>query len=52
MDYNSEHYYRDLANKLKGADHLLLMGPGLAKKHFHENLIIHQAKTLAKKLLD
>ncbi len=42
VDYNSEHYYRDLANKLKGADHLLLMGPGIAKKHFQEHLVVHQ----------
>ena len=26
-DSNSEHYYRDLAAKLKGADQLLLTGP-------------------------
>lgn len=51
VDYNSEHYYRDLANKLKGADHLLLMGPGLAKKHFQEHLVTHQANTLAKKII-
>ncbi len=51
VDYNSEHYYRDLANKLKGADHLLLMGPGLAKRLFQEHLVAHQAKTLAKKVI-
>ena len=51
VDYNSEHYYRDLANKLKGADHLLLMGPGLAKKHFQEHLVVHQTATLAKKII-
>ncbi len=51
VDYNSEHYYRDLANRLKNADQLLLIGPGLAKKHFQEHLVTHQAKTLAKKVI-
>ncbi len=51
VDYNSEHYYRDLANRLKGADHLLLIGPGLSINHFQEHLITHQAKTLAKKVI-
>jgi hypothetical protein len=51
VDYNSEHYYRDLANKLKGADHLLLMGPGIAKKQFQEHLVVHQTATLAKKII-
>ena len=50
-DSNSEHYYRDLAAKLKGADQLLLMGPGQAKKHFKDHLTTHQANTLAKKII-
>lgn len=39
VDHNSEHYYRDLGNRLKGADHLLLMGPGQTKRHFQEHLV-------------
>jgi hypothetical protein len=37
-DNNDEHYYRDLAHRLEGADHLLLMGPGLAKCAFNDHL--------------
>lgn len=51
VDHNSEHYFRDLAAKLKGADQILLMGPGLAKKHLQEHLTTHQANTLAKKII-
>lgn len=51
VDYNSEHYFRNLATKLKGADQILLMGPGLAKKHLQEHLTTHQANTLAKKII-
>lgn len=51
VDPNSEHYYRDLAAQLKDADHLLLMGPGLAKKQFQAHLTSHQAKTLAQKII-
>ncbi len=50
-DSNSEHYYRDLAAKLKGADQLLLIGPGLAKKHFKDHLTTHQASTLGKRII-
>jgi stalled ribosome rescue protein Dom34 len=50
-DANSEHYYRDLAARLKGADQLLLIGPGLAKKDFQAHLTTHQANTLAKKII-
>jgi stalled ribosome rescue protein Dom34 len=50
-DNNSEHYYRDLANRLKGADHLLLMGPGLAKKKFMDHLTAYQSETLAQKII-
>ena len=50
-DSNAEHYYRDLAKHLKGADQILLMGPGLAKNHFREHLATHEAGTLAKKII-
>jgi stalled ribosome rescue protein Dom34 len=51
IDANAEHYYRDLAARLKGADQLLLMGPGLAKADFKSHLTTHQANTLAKKII-
>lgn len=51
IDYNAEHYYRDLAVKLKGADQLLIMGPGKTKKIFVDHLILHQADTLATKII-
>jgi stalled ribosome rescue protein Dom34 len=51
IDGNAEHYYKDLAKQLMGADHILLMGPGLAKKHLQNYLNEHQAKTLAKKII-
>lgn len=51
VDINVEHYYRDLATRLKDADHLLLMGPGLAKNQFKDHLAAHQAETLAKKII-
>ncbi|MBC7372219.1 MAG: hypothetical protein H7326_11675 [Bdellovibrionaceae bacterium] len=48
---NSEHYFRDLAHALKGADNFLLIGPGLAKNQFKHHLAEHQAETLAKKII-
>ncbi len=50
-DSNSEHYYSELAEKLKGADQILIMGPGLAKNHFKDHLTAHQSNTLAKKII-
>ena len=50
-DNNSEHYYNELADKLKAADQVLLIGPGLAKNHFKDHLITHQTNTLAKKII-
>jgi stalled ribosome rescue protein Dom34 len=50
-DSNSEHYYSRLAAKIKEADQLLIMGPGLAKNHFKDYLTTHQANTLAKKII-
>lgn len=49
-DSSSAHYYRDLAAQLKGADQLLIIGPGLAKKHFKDHLTTHLASTLGKKI--
>lgn len=50
-DSNADHYFTDLAKNLKGADQVLLMGPGLAKNHFKDHLTTHQANTLAKKII-
>ena len=50
-DTNSEHFYSDLAKKLKDADHLLIMGPGEAKRHFKTHLDKHQSDSLAKKVI-
>jgi stalled ribosome rescue protein Dom34 len=48
---NEEHYYSDLAKELKGADQVLLMGPGLAKNRFKDHLSTHEANILAKKII-
>jgi stalled ribosome rescue protein Dom34 len=50
-DSNAEHYYRDLAEQVKDADQLLIMGPGLAKNRFKDHLTTHEANTLAKKII-
>ncbi len=51
VDSNSEHYFRDLAEKMKDADQILILGPGMAKSHFTHYLETHQAKTLSKKVI-
>lgn len=51
VDSNKEHFFRDLAIKLNGADQLLLMGPGLAKKHFKTHLETHHTGGLAKRII-
>lgn len=50
-DKNAEPYYHHLAEKLKDADQILLMGPGLAKNHFKSYLDSHEAHTLAQKII-
>ncbi len=50
-DSNTEHYFRDLATRVKGADQMLLLGPGVAKHHFKDHLLAHREKTLAKKII-
>ncbi len=50
-DSNSEHYFTELAKKLKGADQILLIGPGLAKNHFQDHLATHEASILSKKII-
>lgn len=51
VDSNVEHYYRDLAEKLKKADQILLLGPGLAKNHFKGHLESHRPDHLATKII-
>jgi stalled ribosome rescue protein Dom34 len=50
-DSNAEHFYRDLALRLKDAAKLLLLGPGLAKNHFKTHLETHHAGGLAKNII-
>jgi stalled ribosome rescue protein Dom34 len=50
-DGNTEHFFRDLSARLRDADHLLIMGPGMAKKHFQDHLSTHEANILAKKVI-
>lgn len=50
-DPATEHFFTDLAGKLKGAEELLLLGPGLGKNHFKSHLEKHDAKGLFKKVI-
>lgn len=47
-DPHIEKYYRDLSEKLSSVDHLLILGPGMAKTHFKTHLDNHESKDLAK----
>jgi stalled ribosome rescue protein Dom34 len=46
-----EHFYRDLAAKLKDADQILILGPGLSKNHFKTYLEKHHTAGLASKIV-
>jgi stalled ribosome rescue protein Dom34 len=50
-DSNLEHFFRDLAIQLKDVEHLLILGPGLAKNHFKTHLETHHTAGLAKKIV-
>ena len=50
-DPATEHFFRDLAQKLKGAEQLLILGPGLAKNHFKTHLETHHVNGLAGKVV-
>ncbi len=50
-DKNADPYYHHLAEKLKDAEQILLMGPGLAKNHFKSYLDSHATHTLAPKII-
>ena len=42
-DSNSEHFYRDLAVRLVGAEKILILGPGLSKDRFVSHLETHHS---------
>lgn len=48
---NSEKFFHEVAQALKDAQEILLMGPGLAKKHFTAHLKRHHHNDLAKKVV-
>ena len=48
---SAEHFFHELALKLKNANHILLMGPGLAKNHFKTHLEKHHHEGIAKKII-
>lgn len=50
-DSAPEHFFRELAVKLKDAEKLLILGPGLAKNHFKTHLETHHTGGLAKKII-
>jgi len=50
-DPAQEHFFRDLAVKLKDAEKILILGPGLAKNHFKTHLETHHTAHLAKKII-
>lgn len=50
-DSDQEHFYRDLAENLKTADQLVIMGPGLGKSHFVNHLKSHHTNGLANKII-
>ncbi len=50
-DQQDEHFYHEIAGKLKGADEVLLIGPGLAKNHFKTHLEKHHHAQLAQKVV-
>lgn len=46
-----ENFFHEIIGKLKGAEEILLMGPGLAKTHFKTHLESHHHQDLAKKVV-
>lgn len=47
----AQRFYAKLADTLKGVDHLLIMGPGLAKNNFREYLRTHYSSSIAQKVI-
>lgn len=48
---NGEKFFHDVSEFLDGAQEILLMGPGLAKKHFRSHLDRHHHSGLAKAIV-
>jgi len=50
-DATVDRYYMDLARHIQEAQHILILGPGLAKNHFRSHLESHHPKNLATKVV-
>lgn len=50
-DSDTEHFFRDLAVKLKDAQQLLIFGPTITMDHFKTHLETHHTDGLAKKII-
>ena len=50
-DSHTDSYFKELAEKIKDADQLFLVGAGFAKNRFRSYLDTHQTNTLAKKII-
>lgn len=50
-DPTTEHFYRDLETKLRDAEQILVLGPGLAKTHFKTHVEKHHTGHLEKKII-
>jgi stalled ribosome rescue protein Dom34 len=48
---NSETFFHELATKLKDAERILLIGPGLGKTHFKSHLESHHHGKLSEKVI-
>ena len=51
VESHEDSYFKELADKLKYTDQLLLIGAGFAKNRFKVYLEAHQTNTLAKKII-
>ena len=50
-DPAQEHFFHEVALKIKDADQVLILGPGLAKIHFKSHLENHHHQDLGKKII-
>ncbi|MBC7466161.1 MAG: hypothetical protein H7256_09215 [Bdellovibrio sp.] len=51
QDPDIELFFKELSEKLKGADQILIFGPSMTKKHFQTYLETHHASTLGKNII-
>lgn len=51
QDPSLDHFFKELAVKLGKVDQILLLGPGLAKKHFKTYLENHHGANIAKHIV-